>query len=170
MVRRGLIEIQREYRELLSAYLELVKQELGDSLKAVCVYGSVARGEAGEESDIDVLIIAVDQPEYLDQRLKPFFKVSRRIRQLKIYQELRGYGKTFSELVFTPEELERHPPILLEVLKDGVILYDPEKLLEKELEKLEKRLEELGAEIVETPKGHYWILKKDLKPREEVGI
>lgn len=41
---------------------------LGDALVSVVLFGSVARGEAREESDIDVLVIADGFPRSLRER------------------------------------------------------------------------------------------------------
>lgn len=44
-------------RRALDQFVERLKDELGDDLIAVWLYGSRARGERHEESDIDVLVI-----------------------------------------------------------------------------------------------------------------
>jgi hypothetical protein len=87
-------------------------------------------------------------------------------------RSLRASGRSalISEVFLTPEEVRRHPPILLDMTEEGIILHDKGGFLEKELEAIRRRLRELGARKVATPKGHYWILKPDLKPGEVVEI
>lgn len=171
-MRAGLGEVQPEYRGLLETYLGLLLEELGGRLRSVAVFGSVARWKAGPGSDVDLLLVVDDLPLYVDERIALIRNAYSRLRESSCYRELRkkGLGCTVSEVILTPEELAKHPPILLEVLKDGVILYDKDGVVERELKALARRLEELGAKVVETERGHYWILKPDLKPGEEVVV
>ncbi|HHT9155447.1 MAG TPA: nucleotidyltransferase domain-containing protein, partial [Candidatus Tripitaka sp. YC43] len=47
----------KECKELLRRLILLLKGELGDELLAVALFGSVARGKAGKESDVDLLVV-----------------------------------------------------------------------------------------------------------------
>jgi predicted nucleotidyltransferase len=47
----------REYKQLLAEYTALLKQHFGGKLYSICLFGSVARGCASAESDIDVLVV-----------------------------------------------------------------------------------------------------------------
>lgn len=51
---------QLEQQELLDRLVARLHEALGDRLQSVRLYGSWARGEAGEGSDLDTLVI-VDQ-------------------------------------------------------------------------------------------------------------
>ena len=46
--------------ELMVKYTESLREALGDNLKAVVLYGSCARGDNDEHSDIDVLVLVED--------------------------------------------------------------------------------------------------------------
>jgi DNA-binding PadR family transcriptional regulator len=56
---------QEEFHPLLERYWWSVKMdvdlEIGEDVTAIGVYGSVARGEADSESDIDILLVASDE-------------------------------------------------------------------------------------------------------------
>ena len=52
---------------------------------------------------------------------------------------------------------------------DAVILHD-EGILSEELEKLKRRLKELGAKKIRTGDTWFWILKPDLKLGEELEL
>lgn len=52
------------HREAFEVFADEVVEELGDSLEKLVLYGSVARGEESEESDIDVFAV-VDSREDL---------------------------------------------------------------------------------------------------------
>jgi predicted nucleotidyltransferase len=51
------IDIHPVTQEALNLFIEKVKEHEGDNLSKIILFGSVARGEANEDSDIDVLVI-----------------------------------------------------------------------------------------------------------------
>ena len=52
--------IEERKKNALKYFKErLLKSEAGDLIAKIVLFGSVARGEAGEESDIDVLVFAL---------------------------------------------------------------------------------------------------------------
>ncbi len=63
----------------------------------VILYGSYARGEATEDSDIDLLVVAPTEEAFLDRMAA----VRAAIRDLR-------RGLPISPIVLTPEELEAH--------------------------------------------------------------
>jgi predicted nucleotidyltransferase len=54
--------IAEPYRSLVNGLVELIKTEYGDELVSVAIFGSIARGTARKDSDLDVLIIASRLP------------------------------------------------------------------------------------------------------------
>lgn len=48
-------------QQAFEAFVERVGERLGDSLRRLSLYGSVAKGEEGPESDVDVFAI-VEEP------------------------------------------------------------------------------------------------------------
>ena len=80
----------------------------------VVLFGSHARGEANENSDVDLMIIA-------DSNL-PRFKRSR-----KLYTLLKPYPFAMDLLVYTPQEVEKGKrsdvTFISMVLKEGKTLY-----------------------------------------------
>src|SRR3990172_2776979 len=88
---------------------------LGDNLMGVVLYGSHARGEAREGSDVDLLVVARGLPERWYQRT------------LFLHHPLKGLGDApaYAVLGKTPEEFESHfPSLYLDIGLDGVVLYD----------------------------------------------
>lgn len=47
---------------LLESYREAVVQILGNRLKRMILYGSYVRGDFGQDSDLDIMILADIQP------------------------------------------------------------------------------------------------------------
>jgi predicted nucleotidyltransferase len=80
----------------------------------IILFGSVARGEADAESDLDVLVIK-DTPE-------PF------VKRLELMAELCPPGVHADILVYTPDELRRMVedgnPFILQALKEGRVIYE----------------------------------------------
>nr|MDO8082797.1 nucleotidyltransferase domain-containing protein [Candidatus Freyarchaeota archaeon] len=168
----GVDRVPAEYRGLLEDYVSHILLHFGDRLRSVCLFGSVARGEATPESDIDVLVIAEGLPWDVGLRVKETTWIYTKLKETESYRSLRALGRNclISDILLTPEEAEKHPPILLDMIDDGIILYDKDDFLKNIFNKLSERLKELGARKVKTEKGHYWILKPDIKPSEVVEI
>jgi len=161
-----------DVKPLIDHYTKLLKNLFGDKLVSVVVFGSVVRNEAKADSDIDVLIVAEDLPEDIGSRYKLTSKLRRELRKSRVYRELmeRNMPRLISEIILTPEEVSRHPPILLDITVEGKILYDKGGFLKRELEEIRKRLRELGARRVKGKRGWYWILKPDIKFGEVIEI
>ncbi|MFB6099817.1 MAG: nucleotidyltransferase domain-containing protein, partial [Candidatus Nanohalobium sp.] len=48
---------ESKHREAFRDFAERAEEELGGSLEKLVLYGSVARGEEDDESDVDVLVV-----------------------------------------------------------------------------------------------------------------
>ena len=96
--------------------IERVATLLGNAANAfqIILFGSHARGEAKENSDVDLMIIAESD--------LPRFKRSR-----ELYKLLRPYPFGMDLLVYTPKEIERgkRSPIsfVSTILREGKTLY-----------------------------------------------
>jgi hypothetical protein len=164
----------KEGFKLARKYAEILKEFFGDKLEAVAIFGSLARGEAKfPGSDIDLLVILKGVESLsLGERIKLMMKTEKRLSETEEYAKFEGayqWSPSIQEYVLTPEELKTHPPILLDLTTDIVNLYDT-GILSGELEKLRRRLRELGARKVRTGDSWFWILKPDLKLGEEVKL
>ncbi len=142
----------------------------GDKLISVVVYGSVARGEARRDSDIDLLIVIEELPKSRFERLSIYMKAEEKLNQLldKLLDE--GYAITISPILKSRKEAEIISPLYLDMVEDAVIVYDKNQFFENILKKLRRRLEELGAERVWIGKKWYWRLKKNYRFGEVIKI
>ncbi|MFB6159427.1 MAG: nucleotidyltransferase domain-containing protein [Candidatus Nanohalobium sp.] len=52
-----------QHREAFEEFAEKAQEELGDSLKKLVLYGSVAKGQESEESDVDVFAVVESQEQ-----------------------------------------------------------------------------------------------------------
>jgi predicted nucleotidyltransferase len=162
----GNTELNEILKGLSIAYTEVLKEQLGESLVAVVLFGSVARGEATSHSDIDLLVVASGLPESwlarqlclerADDLLEPRLQALRR----------QGILTGFSPLLKTPQEAARVTPLYFDLLQDALILYDREGFFSAVLERLRASFQRLGARRVKRGKIRYWELKPDYTPGE----
>jgi len=158
----------RYYRKLLAAYSEILQNELGDSLVSLILYGSVARGEAKKESDIDLLIVVRGEKRSYYEMLSPIMKAENKLKSNPVYKEFSdGSYPYFSYLVLSQDEASESHNIYLDILADGIVLHDPARFFSERLKHFKMRVKELGSKKVTLPDGRwYWDLKPDLVPGE----
>lgn len=130
-----------------------LSEAFGEHLFAVVLFGSRARGDAREDSDWDLLVIADGLP------------ANRFDRQLLINGLL--FAKSdgaVSVLARTPQEFESHlPSLYLDIALDGRILYDPMGYAAERLTTLRRLIDEAGLYRERTPAGDAWYWKEPPK-------
>jgi len=128
-----------EHKELhatLAPLLTAFQHGLGSDLIALVLFGSRARGEAGPESDWDLLLIANPLPE------KPLHRHF--YLKAMLPDEWRAQ---VSILAKTPAEFESHlPPLYLDIALDGLLLYDSQGYLQLRLDRLRRQMRRLGLQ------------------------
>jgi len=164
--------MQKEYIKLIEEYCSGIKNHFQGRLISICLFGSVARGEAKPDSDIDILIVVKSIPKDIGMRIKETNHIHEDLKKSEAYLTLRRSNMSglISDIFFTPEEIERHPPILLDIIDDGILLYDKNCFLSNELKIMNERLNAYNAHKIKTEKGHFWILKPDIIYGEVVEI
>lgn len=158
------------YKVFLKLLLKELKVAFGeDVILSFAVFGSVARGEARPDSDIDILIV---HKEVSFNPTGRFVDILFELKRSEEYRRLkeRGLNPDPYPVFMTAKELWESPHILLDLLDQGIILYDT-GLLEERLEALRRRLSELGSKKVVLEGGKwYWDLKPDWKPGEVIEL
>ncbi len=56
--------LETQYYEVLEEFRNRVLDKLGEKVYSIIVYGSVARGTATKDSDIDILVIGKDREDW----------------------------------------------------------------------------------------------------------
>ncbi|MGQ9631386.1 MAG: nucleotidyltransferase domain-containing protein [bacterium] len=165
--------VSDKYREIARQYVDLLKMKLGEKLSSAVLYGSVARGEAGPDSDIDLLIVldcSTSEKRNLEDAMEDIlmdFEDSEYMR--KFFDE--GLSARIQDRVFTREEALRTRPFYLDISRDGEILYDRDDFFLQKMNSLRRRMRELGTLCIYLDDGKwYWVWKPDIKPGEVVEL
>ena len=102
----------RDIEPILSEAKRILQRVYGDRLRGVILYGSYARGEASEDSDIDLIVLLEDMGDPLDELEKVFEEIHR--LDLK-------YDTLISIIPFDASEYDRRSlPIILNAKREGV--------------------------------------------------
>ena len=97
----------------VAALREVVQRSVGSSVEAVILFGSVARGDATADSDVDLAVLASSEWEG-----RPDLEDAVRAR----------LGNDCDVVVFTAEEFSRlaangEEPVVAQILADGIVLF-----------------------------------------------
>lgn len=157
-------------RGLAARYASLLALALGDRLVSVVLFGSVARGEATPDSDIDLLIVARNLPRGVFARKRCLAEADTAFEAERSAAEAAGFEARLARIVRTPEEASRPTPLYLDMTEDAVLLVDREGFFAGILDRLRESLRRTGARRVRTGRTWYWDLKPDLVPGEVVEL
>jgi len=138
------------YGKLAAEYALLAEGYFGNRPVSICFFGSVARGDATPQSDIDVVVVE-NLPRDIGFRARQTQLLRDKVRGSEAYRKLRSEGRSafISEVLLSPE-VKTHPPILLDFTDDGLIMYDRNGFLETVLADIRLRLKELGGKKSES--------------------
>ncbi len=142
------------------AVVRKLQEEFGHRLVAVAMFGSAARGEGNERSDLDFLVVLRQIPKSLDRRSQ----VYKPIRDATI-QAGRGRDITVIDLdeEFIMDENAEVTPFMLNIASDAMVLYDREGELASFLERVRRLIEIAGLERYKCKDGKYgWKPKQGI--------
>jgi predicted nucleotidyltransferase len=101
-------QVQEHIEELVRRIVDAVHP------MSIILFGSAARGEMGQSSDIDIMVVMPDGTH-------------RRRTAQDLYTKIVGIGVSVDIIVATPVDLEKHKDnrslIYHNALRDGVVLY-----------------------------------------------
>jgi predicted nucleotidyltransferase len=145
-------------RILIESFLHV----FGDRLVSLVLYGSYARGDFREDSDIDVIVVlssVVDRYTlHLDlDRVEELLAPT--LRCFNLYR----YNPVLSPIVLSVDQARNIRPLYLDAIFDAKILYDKANFISNIFEKLRKKLEEYGARRVKIGRKWVTILKSDYR-------
>ncbi|GAB6947823.1 nucleotidyltransferase domain-containing protein [Vulcanisaeta sp. JCM 16161] len=124
---------------------------------AVLLFGSLARCEAGERSDVDLLILhrGLSGVDHIRRRRAIYLAVSALLRDYPLTVLDMDINDFLNPCVVTP--------LLLNIYWDAVVLMDRTGELEAFLSRVRRRIIESGLRRVKDGKAYYWVLPRPLE-------
>ncbi len=139
-----------DFKKKLERFLEEIKekatQHYKDRLLSLVVFGSVAKGKATPESDVDLLIVLEDKPKSSYETYMDFYEnVESKLKSLE------KLGMRLSPIFLRRSSLREDMPWLWDT--EFIVLYDRDNFFKNFL----KRLEEFKGKIkyVKKPMPHF---------------
>ncbi|MEK6608489.1 MAG: nucleotidyltransferase domain-containing protein [Myxococcota bacterium] len=150
--------VPQPIRDLVERTADAWRAALGERLRSVVLFGSWARGEATDRSDVDLAVV-VDPPSEGDW--------SRLCRPIGRDPEERP---DVSIVLWSGAQLAAHPWLMIDVATDGIIVLDDGRL-RREMDDVRERLRRYGSVREYLPDGTwFWDLKPDWKPGDVIEI
>lgn len=142
----------------------------GDRFASLGIFGSVARGSARPDSDLDLLIVVAGLPPSRRARFRTFDAVEQRLAPDLAKLAAAGTTTRIAPILRTPEELAIATPLLLDLTEDAILPVDRDGILAGALAALRDRLARAGARRVWVGEQWYWDLKPDFRRGDIVRI
>ena len=135
-------------------------------IRSIVIYGSLSRGVAERNSDVDLLVL-MDSEESVGERIQRLSQLEgiERIREELDWLDNHGIYTHISILPLTEDEATHFPPVLLDIIEDGIPVVEDDTFL-RLASTLRSRLTQADAKrVFLSPNEWYW----DLAPRLRAG-
>jgi predicted nucleotidyltransferase len=142
----------------------------GDRLKALALFGSVARGTMRPDSDVDLFVVVEPLPDDPAPRRAEFEGVERRLAGEFVAARAAGVNTLLAPVLKTPAEMRQGSFLHLDLTDQARILHDPQDVLRTYLDDLAARLKAMGAKRVYKGGGYYWVLKPDYRWGDRIEL
>ena len=149
---------------LLEDYVGLLRSHFKEALLCVVLFGSCARGDWTEESDIDLLIIVKHWEIPSWEKSRELIKVKNRLRTQESYENLRRrrYYFPLSHYPLSETETNKFHPVFYDIILDGIILYEKNQFGTSLLKQYQNELEQQKAKRITKPnKTRYWRIEQE---------
>lgn len=158
------------YQAIVAALPAAARAVYGERLRALVLFGSVARGTQRPDSDIDLMIVASPLPAGRFPRVAEFERMETLLERELAAAQAAGAHPFISPLIKTPEELEAGSPVHLDMPWEAKILWERDATASGYFARLKAKLESYGARRIPCAGGHYWMLKPDARPGEPIEL
>jgi uncharacterized protein len=153
--------LAQDFESLLKQLTVEMERHYGKRLISAIVFGSVGRGEARLDSDIDILVIAKPLPKGRMLRVKEFAAVKGKLSGKIQAMAKKGIYTSLAPIFKTPKEVYTGSLLFLDMINDGRTLSDRSGFWENYMREFQKRLNRLGAKKIAVGDRWYWDLKPD---------
>lgn len=144
-------------------FVKALKTRYDGRLVSVVLFGSMAQGRSRPTSDVDLLVVVRGLPRSRLDRHGQMLAIAHRVSE--------AFAQQVSTIPLTPGEAADVKPFYLGMLSGHRILFDRGQFFQRVLQRLRKRLKELGSQrIVEVDGAEYWILQPGLRLGEAVVL
>jgi len=146
--------------EIKAIAVESLLGRFGEHLEAVALFGSWARGEAAELSDLDFFVVVDRLPK---EPVRRRYMVCDALTHVS-----RRFGCEVSVVEADAEQFGKEvTPLLMNIAHDGVILYDRAGRIEELLKRVKDAVKRAGLVRYKTSDGKYgWRPSHELKAGE----
>lgn len=160
----------QSFEHIVHALPDICRRVYGTRLRALAIFGSVARGTPRPDSDIDLLLVVDELPAGRQARMREFEEVDQCVAPLLGDARASEVYTTLSPVLKTPAELSHGSLLDLDLVDQARILIDEGAVLRQHLDTLAARLRALGARRVSKGGGYYWELKPDYRWGEHITL
>jgi predicted nucleotidyltransferase len=115
---------QERRMESAEEFSDKLLEKLGDKVKVVAVWGSVAKGEHGHDSDIDTLVVLDDTKLQKDVPEDAKKKIRKKVTDLAKETDDRITIQYFPFLTEFWDSLRKGEPLAIEAVRNGTPVYD----------------------------------------------
>ncbi|MGQ9723385.1 MAG: nucleotidyltransferase domain-containing protein [Candidatus Jordarchaeum sp.] len=133
------------FTEIRKTAVNCLVEELGEKLLGLALFGSVARGEGSERSDLDFFVVTRGVEGDRVQRKRRMYRIL-----APVYKRFR---RDISVYTLEESEITDVTPLLINVAYDAVILFDPEGYLEKFFAQVREAVRKAGLAPYRTRDG-----------------
>jgi len=139
----------KKLKEKMTELIEKIKNSYNEHLLAIVLFGSAARGDFSQSSDIDLLLILKDSIASKRQRILDFYE--------KVGYEFESHF--LSPIILTKKEMKQFSSFYVGILKDCQVIYDNGNIVRELIKLIDEKKQK--KEIIEKElKGTtYWIIK-----------
>jgi predicted nucleotidyltransferase len=167
---KNLVELrQQRYAHLIiDAGMQLSRsREVG--LVGVWLFGSVARGEARNDSDVDLMVVTKYLTGNRNEMVKRIFSSLDLARERQFLFE-NGVMTDLSIYPLAERELSSFYPIMLDVLDHGIVLFERDKILTQTAESMKLAASRLGVRRIQLGSHWMWVLPPGLEVGEPLEV
>jgi predicted nucleotidyltransferase len=120
------LDLNAQEQAALAEYQTRLLTKFPHRIRRIALFGSRARGDAGPDSDLDVLVVLGDGQKSRDG-FYPLGLTDPAWREIvgMTFDLLMDYGVDISPTVMSEDEFAEQPPLVQTITKEGIDLWTP---------------------------------------------